>query len=327
MILGWRQVPVDISVIGEKANATRPEIEQILIGRSAQARQPRVREAALHPAPAHGEGGDRREHRRVLRLLAVVPLADLQGHVPGRASVGLLSRPARRALHLALRDLPPALFDQHLPAMEAGPAVPRAGAQRRDQHHPGQRQLDEEPRGSAGPRRLRPPHRGPQADRAARRVGFLGARQRLRAAGARPSQPADGQGDDDPRGVGLEPQRAGQASRHVQLRERRDGAVGRPGRDRRRRRQVGAGRPRPQRPEADALCRDLRRSPDRGLGVRHGAAGREQDPREGPARSGRDAGGRHGPAAALQGPRAEGHAGRHARLRRRGRRAPSSSIR
>ena len=32
-ILGWRQVPVDISVIGEKANATRPEIEQILIGR------------------------------------------------------------------------------------------------------------------------------------------------------------------------------------------------------------------------------------------------------------------------------------------------------
>jgi len=29
-ILGWRQVPVDVSVIGEKANATRPEIEQIL---------------------------------------------------------------------------------------------------------------------------------------------------------------------------------------------------------------------------------------------------------------------------------------------------------
>jgi glutamate synthase domain-containing protein 1 len=71
-ILGWRQVPVDISVIGEKANATRPEIEQILIGRGEPAaRQPRVREAALHPAPAHGEGGDRREYRRVLRLLAV----------------------------------------------------------------------------------------------------------------------------------------------------------------------------------------------------------------------------------------------------------------
>ena len=31
-IRGWRQVPVDTSVLGEKAQATRPEIEQILIG-------------------------------------------------------------------------------------------------------------------------------------------------------------------------------------------------------------------------------------------------------------------------------------------------------
>jgi len=30
-IYGWRQVPVDASFIGEKANATRPEIEQVLI--------------------------------------------------------------------------------------------------------------------------------------------------------------------------------------------------------------------------------------------------------------------------------------------------------
>jgi len=30
-LYGWRQVPVNISVIGEKANATRPEIEQIMI--------------------------------------------------------------------------------------------------------------------------------------------------------------------------------------------------------------------------------------------------------------------------------------------------------
>ena len=30
-IYGWRQVPVNISVLGEKANATRPEIEQILV--------------------------------------------------------------------------------------------------------------------------------------------------------------------------------------------------------------------------------------------------------------------------------------------------------
>ncbi|HSF90892.1 MAG TPA: glutamate synthase large subunit, partial [Paracoccaceae bacterium] len=33
-IFGWRHVPVDISCLGEKANATRPEIEQILISNS-----------------------------------------------------------------------------------------------------------------------------------------------------------------------------------------------------------------------------------------------------------------------------------------------------
>ena len=31
-IYGWRQVPVNTAVLGEKANATRPEIEQIMIG-------------------------------------------------------------------------------------------------------------------------------------------------------------------------------------------------------------------------------------------------------------------------------------------------------
>ncbi len=33
-IYGWRQVPVDVDVIGEKASATRPEIEQIMIANS-----------------------------------------------------------------------------------------------------------------------------------------------------------------------------------------------------------------------------------------------------------------------------------------------------
>ncbi|HUN49555.1 MAG TPA: glutamate synthase large subunit, partial [Candidatus Sulfotelmatobacter sp.] len=33
-IFGWRQVPVNVAVIGDKANATRPEIEQIMIDNS-----------------------------------------------------------------------------------------------------------------------------------------------------------------------------------------------------------------------------------------------------------------------------------------------------
>ena len=38
-IYGWRQVPVDAGVIGEKANATRPEIEQIMIANDAGAEE------------------------------------------------------------------------------------------------------------------------------------------------------------------------------------------------------------------------------------------------------------------------------------------------
>ena len=34
-LYGWRQVPVNISVIGEKANATRPEIEQVMFDTGA----------------------------------------------------------------------------------------------------------------------------------------------------------------------------------------------------------------------------------------------------------------------------------------------------
>src|SRR3546814_11375854 len=39
-ISGWRQVPVDVSVIGQKAPATRPEIAQIMIAAPMHAEQP-----------------------------------------------------------------------------------------------------------------------------------------------------------------------------------------------------------------------------------------------------------------------------------------------
>ncbi|MFQ5619204.1 MAG: glutamate synthase large subunit [Rhodospirillales bacterium] len=39
-IYGWRQVPVDVGVIGEKANANRPEIEQIMIANTKDVSNP-----------------------------------------------------------------------------------------------------------------------------------------------------------------------------------------------------------------------------------------------------------------------------------------------
>ena len=35
-IYGWRQVPINVDVIGEKANASRPEIEQIMLSTSPE---------------------------------------------------------------------------------------------------------------------------------------------------------------------------------------------------------------------------------------------------------------------------------------------------
>ncbi|MGH7119565.1 MAG: glutamate synthase large subunit, partial [Acetobacteraceae bacterium] len=39
VIHGWRQVPIDVSCIGEKANATRPEIEQIIVWNAREANE------------------------------------------------------------------------------------------------------------------------------------------------------------------------------------------------------------------------------------------------------------------------------------------------
>ncbi len=87
-----------------------------------------VRARALRHPAAHREGGHRRAGRGPLPRVAVVPGRDLQGDDAGRAGLRVLPRPARRALRERLRDLPPALLDQHVPAMVARAAVPDARA-------------------------------------------------------------------------------------------------------------------------------------------------------------------------------------------------------
>ena len=191
-----------------------------MIGRGdPQARRPRVREAS---STSSAGGSRRRRSRRSIQDFYIcslsLPLDHLQGPVPRRAAVGLLSRPARRALRLARRDLPPALFDQHLPAMVAGAAVPLPRAQRRDQHDPRQHELDEEPRDADGDAALRRAHRGHQAGDPGRRVGHRGARRRVRGCWCRAGRDAPmAKADADPRGVGPNADDAAGASRHVQL--------------------------------------------------------------------------------------------------------------
>ena len=74
-IYGWRHVPVNTEVLGDKANATRPEIEQILIRCDKGDRRGDVRARALHHPPPDREGGDGRADSGLLPVLAVLPAA------------------------------------------------------------------------------------------------------------------------------------------------------------------------------------------------------------------------------------------------------------
>jgi glutamate synthase (NADPH/NADH) large chain len=184
----------------------------------------------------------------LLRLLPVGPVADLQGHVAGRELDGFYPDLLDRGSKRRWRYLPPALFDQHLPRVAAGPAVPDAGPQRRDQHLQGQSNWmrSHEIRMAARPSAdhgddVKPVVQAGGSDSAALDNVF----EVLVRAGRR----AHGQGAVDSRGLGerrtlMKPEHRALYS----LLQRGHGAVGRPGRHLRHRRPLGRGGQGPQRP-------------------------------------------------------------------------------
>ena len=94
-IYGWRHVPVDVSVLGEKANATRPEIEQIIISNSKGVdeetfeRELYVIRRRIEKAAAAAQVGS------FVCVLAQLPVDHLQRHDAGRAGRRVLSRSGR----------------------------------------------------------------------------------------------------------------------------------------------------------------------------------------------------------------------------------------
>ena len=135
-----------------------------------------------------------------------------------------------RAVRHRHRAGPLPLLHQHLPELAAGPPVPLRRAQRRDQHRPGQPQLDAGPRVAAGQRP--DPAAGPGAalpDLHARRLRLRLLRRGAGAAPPRRPLAAARRADDDPRGVG-EPHRDGPGpARLLPVPLHADGALGRPG--------------------------------------------------------------------------------------------------
>jgi hypothetical protein len=96
-------------VLGDKANATRPEIEQILIRCEKDIDQEQferelyiIRRRIEKAAIAAQIAGD-------VPVFAVVPVDHLQGHDAGRTGRDLLPRPDGRAVRAPLRSITSAI--------------------------------------------------------------------------------------------------------------------------------------------------------------------------------------------------------------------------
>ena len=165
---GWRDVPTNVAALGSTALASMPRIGQLLLAPcphpDAELRAHRARRRAERYGDALYIAS---LSFRTVTYKALCAATQLAAFYPD------LERPEARG---AVRDLPPALLDEHGAQLGARAAVPPALSQRRDQHDRGQRRLD-------GGTRAREGARGRSRARARRLgLGLRPARQRARAA-------------------------------------------------------------------------------------------------------------------------------------------------
>ena len=145
--------PVDDRVLGDLAARTRPEIVQAVF-RDRERRHRRERRG-LPAAAAH------RAHAPTDVYVASCSFRTIvhKGLVAADALADFYLDLADERFDGTVRHLPPALLDQHAADLGAGPTVPHALPQRRDQHHRGQREPHARP-GRSWHRGGRPRPRG-----------------------------------------------------------------------------------------------------------------------------------------------------------------------
>ena len=209
-LIGWRDVPIDTTGLGEAVLAEMPVIRQAFVGRGAACKDQDaferkllvIRKQTQNPleelADKYGLPSLTDFYMPSFSTRTVVYKGLLLAHQVGT----FYQRPDEPAGGVGAGAGAPAVLHQHLPVLAAGAPLPVHRPQRRDQHRARQRQLDERP----------PPHdgvgaagAGPRQDVAAdpaRPVGHRRPRQRARAAAGRrlPAGPRDD--DADPRGLG-----------------------------------------------------------------------------------------------------------------------------
>ncbi len=205
-----------------------------------------------HPQARGARGG------RVLRL-AVRPDHHLQGHADHHAADRVLPGPQRRADGGARGHRALAFLHQHVPQLAAGPALPPAGPQRRDQHHPRQPQLAAGPRGTSELRTARRV-RAAAADRHARLFGLRHLRRVSGAAAPGRPQPAARHSDDAAARLGERRHARPRRARLLRVQQHADRTVGRSGAHHLHRRHAGRRAARPQRLPPGPLAAGRHRS-------------------------------------------------------------------
>ena len=155
--LEWREVPVDPDALGRERTrehaAHRAAPARRRRGRAARRRAERLVRAGAHDAWPGGAGCRRRSSPPGAYIASLSFRTVTYKALCAADQLGpLLPRPARPGARGPVRDLPPALLDEHAPVVGARAAVPPPLPQRRDQRDPGQRQLDA---GARGQLRLR----------------------------------------------------------------------------------------------------------------------------------------------------------------------------
>ncbi len=150
-VIGWRDVPTDNSGLGHDARKVEPMVRQAFVGmkrsffdRSDFNRRLYLVRQRVENAVEFGDGRDWPKTTKEQFYLCTLSTNRLvyKGMLTAPQLGTLLPGPAERGLRGALRHRPLAVQHQHLPKLATGPPVPLPGTQRRDQHDPGQPQLD-----------------------------------------------------------------------------------------------------------------------------------------------------------------------------------------
>ena len=144
-VLGWRDVPVDNSVLGESVLPSEPVIRQVFVGCGGTCPDQDSFERKLFAIRKSMDNSDPRgrlREGRLLRDLHVLAHHHLQGHAAREPGRQLLPGPAGRALRVRPGPGAPALLHQHLSHLGPGAALPHDLPQRGDQYPARQRELD-----------------------------------------------------------------------------------------------------------------------------------------------------------------------------------------